>query len=118
MLLPSTVKLSTSKDCNPASVNVVSPFDNDVVPIVISLATTAPEVTVKFVESNDATPLLDAVASSAETVNVFDALLYDTSIPSPSTIDKSSDNKSNEPVTVPSDRPRVVATLTWPAAVN
>ena len=48
----------------------------------IPVTVTAPLETVKFAEAKDATPLFDAVASSASTVNVFEESLYVKSIPS------------------------------------
>ena len=57
-----------------------------------SCVVTAPLVTVNFAESNDATPLLLVVASSAAIVTVVP--VAEVSIPSPPTIDKTSESRS------------------------
>ena len=56
MVEPSTLTLSTTKDVNPAISVVVAPGFKDEEPSVIAFTATAPDVTVKSVESKDATP--------------------------------------------------------------
>src|SRR5210317_975930 len=78
---PSTLTLSTTKDVNPATSVVVAPGFKDEEPSVIAFTATAPDVTVKSVESKDATPLLVSEAFYPATVIVVPVCV--TSIPSP-----------------------------------
>ena len=80
------------------------------------LRDTAPAVTVKSVELNEATPLFVYVASSADTVIVL--FVTATSIPSPPATVNVSVNKSTVSVPVSPAIERLVATFTVPAAVK
>ena len=84
--LPFTVMLSIATDVSPAISVVVSPRFRLELPRVIAFAVTAPEVTVKSVESKLATPLCEEVAFSPISVRVVPVALV--SIPSPPEIVK------------------------------
>ena len=80
------------------------------------LRDTAPAVTVKSVELNEATPLFVYVASSADTVIVL--FVTATSIPSPPDTVSVSVRRSTVSVPVSPATERLVATFTVPAAVK